>query len=78
MRTTITLEADVAEHLREAQKQSGRSFKETVNELLRAGILTQKRQQDKPKFRVKPLGPGVVGEFESVSKLLEELESETE
>lgn len=37
-RTTITLEADVAERLRAEAHRTGRSFKDVVNRAIRAGL----------------------------------------
>ena len=39
MRTTLTLDDDVAMQLRRKVQQSGRSFKEIVNDVLRRGLL---------------------------------------
>jgi hypothetical protein len=38
MRTTITLDADVEVLVRTAMRERGMTFKETVNEALRAGL----------------------------------------
>jgi hypothetical protein len=38
MRTTITLEADVAARLREFSRRTGRSFKQAVNDAVREGL----------------------------------------
>lgn len=38
MRTTITLEADVAERLRESAHRTGKSFKQAVNDAVREGL----------------------------------------
>ena len=38
MRTTLTLDDDVAVALQRVQKETGKSFREVVNALLRAGI----------------------------------------
>jgi len=55
MRTTLTIDDDVAFGLRKAQeKDPARSFKEIVNETLRRGLASPKRlTQKKNKFRVK-------------------------
>lgn len=37
-RTTVTLDADVAERLRAEMHRTGRSFKDVVNGVLRAGL----------------------------------------
>ncbi len=39
MRTTITLDDDVAAQLRQLARETGRPFKQVVNDALRAGLL---------------------------------------
>lgn len=60
MRTTVTLDEDVALRLREAAREHGTSFKETINEALRAGLT---KAPDARPFTVetRPLGlrPGI-------------------
>jgi hypothetical protein len=56
-RTTITLDDDVAAKLKAAMRKSGKSFKETVNETLRTGLLQPQSKPAKPfKIRPKKLG----------------------
>ena len=59
MRTTITLDDDVAALLRELRQRSNRSLKELVNAALREGL---PRLLEKPsgrrRFRVRPLNVG--------------------
>lgn len=50
MRTTLTLDDDVAKELREAARSSGATFRETVNETLRKGL----RRGEKPRARLPP------------------------
>ncbi|MDA1085792.1 MAG: hypothetical protein O2901_02095 [Verrucomicrobia bacterium] len=38
MRTTVTLESDVEQHLREVMQRQGKGFKEALNEALRRGL----------------------------------------
>lgn len=38
MRTTVTLDADVEQRLRDAMRRQGKSFKETLNDALRRGL----------------------------------------
>jgi hypothetical protein len=58
MRTTVTLEADVERMLREAMHRSRRSFKETLNAALRAGLAGAPARIKCRRFVVKarPLG----------------------
>jgi hypothetical protein len=55
MRTTVTLEEDVAVRLREAARLRGISFKAVINEAIRAGLA---EPPDARPFRVeaRPLG----------------------
>lgn len=38
MRTTVTLDADVEQRLKDAMRRQGKSFKETLNDVLRRGL----------------------------------------
>lgn len=38
MRTTVTLDADVAQRIRELMRERGAGFKETINDVLRRGL----------------------------------------
>jgi len=76
MRTTITLDDDVAAKLDAAARRSGRSFKETVNYYLRMGLNTRKTTKPaKPfKVRVRDLGlkPGL--NYDDVWGLIDHIE----
>lgn len=77
MRTTLTLDEDVAAKLKAQVRKTGKPFKEVVNEMLRNGLLTSaKRNADaRPvKFNNRPLGvrPGL--NYDSFSELLEQVE----
>jgi len=71
VRTTLTLDDDVAKLLEKETKRSGNSFKKVVNHFLRLG-LTTKPPARKP-FKVKPWNLGLPP-FEKVEELLEYLE----
>lgn len=73
MRTTLTLDDDVAAALRHQGQATGRSWKEVVNEVLRLGLARQRGDAapDVP-FETEPYDPGppsVVG-VHSVHELL--------
>lgn len=53
MRTTLTLDADIAQRLRQELASGKKSFKQVVNERLRLGF-GLKKSQKRPPFRVKP------------------------
>ncbi|MDH3285844.1 MAG: DUF2191 domain-containing protein [Acidobacteriota bacterium] len=59
MRTTLTLDDDVAVLLRELQHERSISFREAVNEALRAGLihLVTERVPREP-YRLKPVSLG--------------------
>lgn len=59
MRTTLTLEADVARSLREEAARSGRPLKSVVNEALRAGLAARKARPAR-RYRLKPVPLGGV------------------
>jgi len=52
VRTTLTLDEDVAAKLRSVMRQTGRSFKDTVNEVLRSGLAWQNRAKKPKPFKV--------------------------
>ncbi|MBV8841267.1 MAG: hypothetical protein JO307_00525 [Bryobacterales bacterium] len=61
MRTTLTLEDDIAEQLTDLARESRKGFKAVVNETLRRGLGGAVRRE--PKFILKPhagnLRPGI-------------------
>ena len=78
MRTTLSLDDDVAKLLRGELRRSGASLKATVNHLLRLGLMASKKQLRKP-FVVHPrrlgLPPGL--SYDNVEDLIEALEGAT-
>jgi hypothetical protein len=73
----LSLDDDVAAKLQAEVRRSGNSFKETVNETLRRGLLSSPVKPSDPPFRVKArdlgrLQPGLA--LDSVSSLLEQVE----
>jgi hypothetical protein len=79
MRTTITLDDDVAILLKRAQRASKQSFKEVVNAALRAG-LAQLERPAKPRlpYAVRPLAVGrsLLGNIDDVAEALAVAEGE--
>jgi hypothetical protein len=76
MRTTITLEKDVERMLREVMHRSRKSFKETLNAAVRAGLGGKQVEPKARKFRVKarPLGLRSGIDPTSFNKLVDDLE----
>lgn len=58
MRTTLTLDDDLASALKEASNGSGLSFKEVVNRTLRAGLVAESSPPKAKRYRVKPASLG--------------------
>jgi hypothetical protein len=59
MRTTLTLDDDLARRLKELAREGGRSFKEVTNEAIRRGLSAGTPQGDGARpFRVKPKACG--------------------
>lgn len=75
MRTTLTLDEDVAKLLSKEARKSGEPFKQVVNRFLRLGLTAAKQPARKP-FVVKPwnLRPPPGLDFDNVEELIEALE----
>ena len=79
MRTTLTLDEDVAAKLQSETRRSGRSFREVVNDTLRRG-LAQRPAAPAPPFHVvaRDLGDLLPGlSLDNISELLERIEGPT-
>jgi hypothetical protein len=78
MRTTLTLDRDVAERLRQEMRRSGKSMKTSVNEALRRGLGLGGRAPRAPRFAVDPhafgFKPGL--DLDRLNQLADELEAE--
>ena len=77
MRTTLTLEPDVAAKLRLKARKTGRSFKEVVNDALRIGLQSDPDKGPRAAFevRTRDLGRLATGlNVDNVGDLLERLE----
>jgi Arc/MetJ family transcription regulator len=77
MRTTLTLDDDVAAKVRAMMRRTGKSFKATVNELLREALAPRRAPQRHEPFRVEArdlgaLKPGLT--LDNVAELLEQVE----
>jgi hypothetical protein len=75
VRTTLSLDDDVASLLRQEMRRSGESLKGAVNHFLRLGLMSAGKKSGKP-FVVTPrklgLPPGL--SYDSVADLLDSLE----
>jgi hypothetical protein len=76
MRTTLTLDDDVAAKLKAEARRAGRPFRDVVNEALRRGLAGRGQAARQP-FEVKPrdlgaLRPGLA--LDNVADLIERVE----
>jgi hypothetical protein len=79
MRTTLTIEDQLAIALKDAARQSNKSFKEIVNETLKAGLAAKKTPVKTRLYRLKPVSMGhVAGNFnlDKALQLADALEDE--
>lgn len=78
MRTTLSLDDDVARLLSKETRRTGTSFKEAVNHYLRLGLMAAKQPVCKP-FKVVPLDLGLPPglSYDNIGELLEALEGPT-
>ncbi len=69
MRTTLTLEDDLALALKDEARRSGRPLKRVVNETLRAGLGAQRRPAPR-RYRLSPVSLGGVQPGVDIDKAL--------
>jgi len=77
MRTTLTLDDDVAAKLRTEARRSGRPFRDVVNDAIRRGLMSRPPTHPAGAFRVttRDLGnlrPGL--DLDNIADLLERIE----
>ena len=77
MRTTLTLDDDVATRLKAEVRRSGKSFKDVVNERLRLALAPRPASQPAPRFEIHPrdlgaLRPGL--SLDNIGDLIEAAE----
>jgi hypothetical protein len=78
MRTTLTLEKDVAARLKQLARKRRLPFKRVVNDALRAGLNQLDRPEPRALFRTTgfDLGPSLVGSLDNVEEVLARVEGE--
>jgi plasmid stability protein len=77
VRTTLTLDDDVAARLAAEARRHGRPFKVVVNEMLRAGLSQQRSAEKQAPFKVKTHDFGGLQaglSLDNIGALLEQLE----
>lgn len=79
MRTTLTLDDDIASRLKAESRRTGRPFKSIVNEKLRIALAQSVAVEKRTHFTVAPRtmgGPSAGVSYENVEALIEELEGQ--
>ena len=77
MRTTLTLDDDVAARLQAEARKSGRPFKVVVNEYLRAGLAQRRASKAAAPFRVEAMrlgAPPPGSDYDRIGALIEAIE----
>ena len=79
VRTTLTIDDDVAALLQQEVRRSGAPFKVTVNRVLRAGLMAAQQPPQLEPFVVRPfnVGPPPGMNFDNIEEVLEALEGPT-
>ncbi len=77
MRTTLTLDEDVAAKLKAEARRGGQTFRDVVNETLRRGLVSRNAPGKFPPFKVKArdlgnLKPGLA--LDNIAELLDQIE----
>jgi hypothetical protein len=77
MRTTLTLDDDVAAKLKAESRRAGRPFREIVNDTLRRGLASRRATAQRQPFKIVPrdlgnLKPGL--SLDNVWELIEQVE----
>ncbi len=78
IRTTVTLDEDVFERLKQASRTRGIPFRQALNDTLRVGLLAKEEPAARRRFRIEPRHMGVRPglNYDNVSALLELAEGE--
>ena len=76
MRTTLTIDDDIAVLVKQEVRRTGDSFKRTINRLLRLGLNSHGNPEPKKKFVVTPIAmnTGLGTRYQKVEDLIEALE----
>lgn len=71
MRTTLTIDDRIAKALKDAAYRSGKSYKQIVNETLKAGLSANRITDGAKPYRLKPVSMGKVAAGYNLTKALE-------
>lgn len=73
IRTTVTLDEDVVERVKRESRSRGASFRDTLNDLLRAALLNLQNKPQRRSLKIKPTHMGYREglNYDDVESLLE-------
>jgi hypothetical protein len=78
MRTTLTLDPELAKKLKDLAHRRGQSFKQTLNDVVRRGLAAQTARPPRERYRVAPhtggFRPGI--DPRKLNQLVDQLEAE--
>jgi hypothetical protein len=76
VRTTLTLEDDVAARLQAEARRTGKPLKTVINDHLRRSLAYRARAKGIPQFRVEPhdLGGPVAQSYDDIGAILDRIE----
>ena len=78
MRTTLTIDDDLADQIQEYRRRHGHSLKRVINALLREGLQSRQRRRKGETYRTRAYKLGMRPGFDplKLNQLLDELEAE--
>ncbi|MBV8807605.1 MAG: hypothetical protein JO033_02930 [Acidobacteriaceae bacterium] len=78
IRTTVALDEDVIERVKRESRSRGVSFRDTLNDLLRAALLQQEKPPRRRALKIRPIHMGIRAglEYDNVESLLKYAEGE--
>lgn len=74
MRTTLTIDDDLAERLKAEMRKEGASLKEIVSTLLRRGLDAPKRSKKRFRVKARPMGVRAGVNYSKTSEMLDWLD----
>jgi hypothetical protein len=77
-RTTVTLDDDVLDRVKDVSRSRGVSFKDALNDLVRTGLLHLDHQPTRRPFKIKPVHMGYRSglNYDNVESLIEYAEGD--
>lgn len=78
MRTTLTIDEDIAVRIQDLRRRHGYSLKQVINRLLREGLRSSRQPPDAKPYRTKTHKLGLRPDFDAggFNQLVDELEAE--